>query len=118
MSAAVAPLPSDASFDAVAHALADVTRRSLLRLVTDAELAAGELASHFPEISRPAVSQHLRVLEGAGLVSIRPDGRRRLYRARREGLSEMWQFIDEMWSDRLGRLKRAAEAAERAERSS
>src|SRR4051812_41565098 len=117
MSAAVAPALIDGSFDAVAHALADGTRRGLLRLVSDAELPAGELASHFPEMSRPAVSQHLRVLETAGLVSIRPDGRRRLYRARREGLSEMWQFIDEMWSDRLGHLKRAAERAERAGRA-
>ena len=46
-------------------------------------------------------------------MSVRPDGNRRLYRARREGLSEMWQFIDEMWSDRLARLNDAAELAER-----
>ena len=99
--------------DRVAHALADDTRRGLFRLVRDDERAAGDLAAAFPQMSRPAVSQHLRVLHEAGLVSVRPDGNRRLYRARREGLSEMWQFIDEMWSDRLARLKDAAELAER-----
>lgn len=103
--------------DSVAHALADSTRRGLLRLVRDDELAAGELAEQFPGISRPAVSQHLRVLEHAGLVSIRPDGNRRLYLARTEGLADVWQFIDDMWTDRLTRLKRAAERSERTKRS-
>src|SRR3954471_4714941 len=104
--------------DGVAHALADGTRRRLLRLVRDDERSAGDLAASFPHISRPAVSQHLRVLHDAGLVSIRPAGNRRLYRARTEGLTEVWQFIDEMWSDRLAVLKNAAERAERAERRS
>jgi DNA-binding transcriptional ArsR family regulator len=103
--------------DSVAHALADSTRRGLLRLVRDDERAAGELAEQFPGISRPAVSQHLRVLEHAGLVSIRPDGNRRLYLARTEGLADVWQFIDDMWTDRLTRLKRAAERSERSKRS-
>ena len=103
--------------DSVARALADPTRRGLLRLVRDDELAAGELAEQFPGISRPAVSQHLRVLEHAGLVSIRPDGNRRLYLARTEGLADVWQFIDDMWTDRLTRLKRAAERRERTNHS-
>ncbi len=103
--------------DVVAHALADATRRGLLQLVRNDELAAGELAQRFSYISRPAVSQHLRVLDHAGLVSIRPDGNRRLYRARTEGLAEVWQFIDGMWTDRLARLKRAAERSERTEHS-
>lgn len=109
MRSAAAPDP----IDAVAHALADGTRRRLLRLVRDDERAAGELAAEFPNISRPAVSQHLRVLQDARLVSIRTDGNRRLYTARSEGLTEVWRFIDEMWSDRLARLKDAAERAER-----
>ena len=103
--------------DTVAHALADGTRRGLLRLVRDDERAAGDLAAAFPQMSRPAVSQHLRVLHEAGLVSIRPNGNQRLYRARTEGLAEVWQFIDEMWADRLAKLKQAAEqAAERESR--
>src|SRR3954471_17556510 len=105
---------AQAQLDSTAHALADGTRRGLLRLVRDDERAAGDLASAFPHISRPAVSQHLRVLLEAGLVSIRPDGNRRFYRARQEGLAEVWQFIDEMWTDKLARLKRAAEKAERS----
>jgi DNA-binding transcriptional ArsR family regulator len=107
MTSAAAP----AAIDAVAHALADGTRRGLLRLVRDDERSAGDLATAFPRMSRPAVSQHLRVLHDAGLVSIRPDGNRRLYRARKEGLAEVWRFIDEMWTDRLARLKQAAERA-------
>src|SRR4030081_3078062 len=94
--------------DAVAHALADGPRRGLLRLVRDDERAAGDLAAAFPGMSRPAVSQHLRVLHQAGLVNIRPNGNRRLYRARTEGLAEVCQFIDEMWADRLVKLNQAA----------
>jgi DNA-binding transcriptional ArsR family regulator len=95
--------------DRVAHALADDTRRRLLRLVRDDERAAGDLAAEFRTISRPAVSQHLRVLHDAGLVVARRDGNRRLYRARVEGLSEVWQYIDDLWTDRLGTLKRVVE---------
>ncbi len=102
--------------DAVAHALADNTRRGLLRLIRNQEVAAGDLAARFPRISRPAVSQHLRVLHEAGLVTIRPEGNRRLYQARVEGLADVWEFIDEMWADKLTRLKYAAEQAERRHR--
>jgi DNA-binding transcriptional ArsR family regulator len=109
MSAAAAP----DRIDLVAHALADGTRRKLLRLVLEDEHAAGELASAIPNMSRPAVSQHLRVLHDAGLVSIRAEGTRRLYRAEHEGLTEMRGFIDAMWADGLAKLKRAAERAER-----
>jgi DNA-binding transcriptional ArsR family regulator len=95
------------------RAVADPTRRAILRLVRDDELAAGRIAEHFPAISRPAVSQHLRVLSEAGLVEVRPDGNRRLYRWRREGLRDAVTFIEEMWTDRLARLKAAAEREER-----
>jgi DNA-binding transcriptional ArsR family regulator len=104
------------SVDDVAGALSDGTRRSILRLVRDGERSAGDIAGQFREISRPAVSQHLRVLQDAGLVTVRPDGNRRMYTARREGLTAMWQFLDEMWTDRLGQLKLAAERAERTDR--
>jgi DNA-binding transcriptional ArsR family regulator len=117
MNTAAAPARIEADpIDRVAHALADGTRRRLLRLVRDDERAAGELAAEFPAISRPAVSQHLRVLEHAGLVSVRPDGNRRLYRAETAGLAEVWQFIDDMWTDSLTRLKHAAERAARTSR--
>ena len=94
------------------RALADPTRRAILRLVHDGELAAGEIARHFPAMSRPAVSQHLRVLAGAGLVEVRPSGNLRLYRWRPEGLTDVTAFLEEMWSDRLAALKAAAEREE------
>lgn len=99
------------------RAVADPTRRAILRLVRAGELASGEIATHFPAISRPAVSQHLRVLAAAGLVDVRPDGNRRLYRWRREGLRDAAAFVEEMWSDRLVRLKAAAEREEWPERA-
>lgn len=99
--------------DQVAHALSDPTRRRILRLVRDDERAAGDLAHQFTHLTRPAVSQHLRVLHDAQLVTVRRDGNRRMYRSRPEGLEAVRNFIDEMWSDRLIRLKHAAERAER-----
>lgn len=103
--------------DEALRAVADPTRRAILRLVRDDELPAGEIAGNFPAMSRPAVSQHLRVLADAGLVDVRPDGNRRLYRWRREGLRDAATFVEEMWSDRLARLKAAAEREEWPERA-
>lgn len=103
--------------DGTLRAVADPTRRAILRLVRDDELPAGEIAIHFPSMSRPAVSQHLRVLTDAGLVTVRPDGNRRLYRWRPEGLRDAAAFVDEMWSDNLARLKLAAEREEWPERT-
>jgi DNA-binding transcriptional ArsR family regulator len=107
--------PSD-PIGVVASALSDATRRSILRLVRDEERSAGEIAAGFPEMSRPAVSQHLRVLRDAGLLSVRSEGKFRLFQARAEGMADMWNFIDEMWTDRLARLKLVAERAEWPER--
>ena len=108
---------AEALIDESLRAVADPTRRAILRLVRDDELAAGEIARHFPAISRPAVSQHLRVLSDAGLVAVRPDGNRRLYRWRPDGLRDAAAFLEEMWSDRLARLKAAAEREEWPERT-
>src|SRR3954447_9193347 len=98
--------------DAALRAVADPTRRAILRLVRDEEVAAGEIAAHFPAISRPAVSQHLRVLTDADLVAVRRDGNRRFYRARPEGLRDATAYLNDMWSENLARLKLAAEQAE------
>lgn len=103
--------------DEALRAVADPTRRAILRLVCDGELAAGKIAGHFPSMSRPAVSQHLRVLADSGLVEVRPDGNRRMYRWRREGLRDAVLFLDEMWADGLARLKIAAEREEWPERT-
>jgi DNA-binding transcriptional ArsR family regulator len=80
--------------------------------VRDRERTAGEIAQHF-DISRPGVSQHLRALEDAELVSVRRDGTRRWYRARPEGLEELHSWLQSMWGDALGDLKRAAEREQR-----
>ena len=98
--------------EAVLKAIAEPRRRAILTLVSDTELPAGFIASHF-DITRPAVSQHLSVLKEAGLLTERRDGTRRLYRARPEGLRELRSFLDEFWSDRLEALKREAEREER-----
>ncbi len=98
--------------EAALRAIAEPHRRQILRLVWDAELSAGEIASHF-DVSRPAVSQHLNVLKEAGLVSERRNGTRRLYRARPEGLAELKAFLEEFWGDRLEALKREAEREEK-----
>ena len=98
--------------DAVAHAVAAPRRRAILRLVRDGELSAGEIAAHF-DVTRPAVSQQLRVLKEAELVVERRAGTRRLYRARPEGLDELRAFVEDFWDDGLDRLKREAEAEQR-----
>ena len=109
LSAAAVTRKDEVRVDDALRAVADPTRRAILRLVRDDEVAAGTIASSFPTISRPAVSQHLRVLVDAGLVDVRADGTRRLYRARPDGLRDAAAFIEEMWSDSLTRLKLAAE---------
>src|SRR3954452_10993958 len=98
--------------EAALKAIAGPRRRQILRLVLDDELSAGEIAAQF-DISAPAVSQHLGVLKEAGLVSERRNGTRRLYRARPEGLTELKEFLDEFWGDRLEALKREAEREEK-----
>ena len=99
----------------VVHAISEPSRREILRLVRDRELAAGEIAAHF-EVTRPAISQHLTVLKNAGLLSERREGTRRLYRARPEGLEELRSFLDGFWDEGLKRLKRAAEHEQRSGR--
>ncbi len=94
--------------DAALRAIAEPHRRAILRLVGDDEMAAGEIASHF-ELSRPAVSQHLRVLVDAGLLESRRDATRVIYRARPEGLAELREYLEVFWSTGLRRLKRAVE---------
>jgi len=97
----------------VIEAIAEPRRREILQLVRDEEMTAGRIAAHF-DVTRQAISQHLRVLHGARLVSERRDGTRRLYRVRPEGLIELRAFLDDFWSNRLEKLKREAEADEKS----
>jgi DNA-binding transcriptional ArsR family regulator len=102
--------------EASIRALAEPRRRRILELVRDEELTAGEISSAF-EISRPAVSQHLAVLRDAGLLELRREGTKRLYRARAEGLADVREFIESFWDGRLERLRLAAEHEEGRRRS-
>ncbi len=74
------------------HAVAEPRRREILRLVWDAERSAGDVAAHF-DVTFGAVSQHLAVLRKAGLVSVRKDGNRRLYRADRAALGPLAAWL-------------------------
>jgi DNA-binding transcriptional ArsR family regulator len=91
-----------------AAAIADPIRRRVLELVRDRELPAGELAAQF-DVSRPAVSRHLRVLREAGLVRERRRGKQRLYRADPEPLAELRRWLDSYWAGRLSALRTLAE---------
>jgi DNA-binding transcriptional ArsR family regulator len=89
-------------------ALGDRTRRQVFELLRDGPRSVGELAGKVP-VSRPAVSQHLRVLEDAGLVSHRREGTRHLYELEPTGVAELRAWVDDFWSDALARFKAAAE---------
>lgn len=93
--------------DAVA-AIAHPGRRELLRLVLNEERSAGELAARVG-MKQPAASQHLNVLREAGLVTVRSDGQRRMYRVDFEGLARLRSELDALWGPSLQALKDAAE---------
>ena len=97
--------------DEALRALAEPRRRAILRLVSDDELAAGQIAAAF-DVTRTAVSQHLTVLRNAGLLTERRDGTRRLYRARPEGLAGLRAFLDGMWASSLDTARRLVEAGQ------
>lgn len=91
--------------DALA-ALADPLRRELVELLARGEVAAGELADRFP-VSRPAISRHLRVLREAGLVTVRAEGKRRLYALDPRPLRELDDWLEpyrDLWAQRLDAL--------------
>jgi DNA-binding transcriptional ArsR family regulator len=94
------------------QALADPTRRSVLEELREGPRAVGEIAGRLP-VSRPAVSQHLRVLKEAGLVTERQNGTRRLYRVDPDGLAELREYLEGFWEEALANFKAAAEQEER-----
>lgn len=103
--------------DAALKALAEPRRRAILKLVWSQELPAAAIAERFPDVSRPAVSQHLRVLKDADLLLERREGTRRLYLANTQTVADLRTFLDDYWTSGLDRLRIAAEAAEAAKRS-
>ena len=93
---------------AILRALAEPRRVAILKLVRSRELRAGEISRHF-RTTRPAISQHLRVLIKAGLLTERRDGTRRLYRICPEGFAQLRSFLETFWDEKLAKLKSAPE---------
>ena len=89
-------------------ALGDPTRRQVFELLRHGPRSVGELADELP-VSRPAVSQHLRVLEDAGLVTHRRQGTRHLYAIEGNGVAVLRTWVDGFWDEALARFKAAAE---------
>lgn len=96
-------------------ALGDPTRRAVLELLRRGAQPVGEIARNLP-VSRPAVSQHLRVLKEAGLVRDRREGTRRLYSVDGRGLSALRTYLETYWDTALAAFKETAEAAAEEER--
>jgi DNA-binding transcriptional ArsR family regulator len=94
------------------QALGDPTRRAVLEELRHGPRAVGEIARELP-VSRPAVSQHLRVLKEAGLVTERQNGTRRLYRVEPDALAELREYLETFWEGALANFKAAAEKEER-----
>jgi DNA-binding transcriptional ArsR family regulator len=95
----------------VLDALGDPSRRAIFELLAGGKKAVGELAEELP-ISRPAVSQHLRVLKDAGLVTQEARGTRRLYAVDTEGLDAVRSWIDRFWDQTLANFKQIVEQEE------
>jgi DNA-binding transcriptional ArsR family regulator len=89
-------------------ALGDPTRRAIFERLAGGPLAVGEIARDLP-VSRPAVSQHLKVLKDAGLVVDERDGTRRLYRIDPDGIGALRAYLDRFWNQALAAFKEAAE---------
>jgi DNA-binding transcriptional ArsR family regulator len=89
-------------------ALGDPTRRAIFERLADRPSAVSELAREFP-VSRPAVSQHLKVLKDAGLVSDRRAGNRRIYQLNPDGVGAMRAYLDRFWNQSLAAFKTTVE---------
>lgn len=99
------------AYERALTALADPTRRAVLESLREGGRSVGEIAAGLP-VSRPAVSQHLKALKDAGLVTDEPRGAARIYRIHAEGLRELRDWLDGFWGDALARFKEYAEGEE------
>ena len=102
-------------YEVAITALGDPTRRTIFERLAARPRAVGELADELP-VSRPAVSQHLRVLRDAGLVTERPEGTRRVYRVDPNGVASLRAYFESFWDALLADFKVEAEAQERRNR--
>ena len=93
----------------VLAAIASPRRREILRLLWTRECSAGEINAAFPDVTFGAVSLQLRALAKAGLVTVRAEGRKRIYRAERDALGPVGRALEHMWADALWQLKMRAE---------
>ncbi len=94
--------------DTQLDALGDATRRAILVRLLEGPMAVGQLARDFP-VSRPAISQHLRILKQANLVLDRPEGNRRLYQINPEGFDSLREYFEQFWSQALTAFKKKVE---------
>jgi len=94
--------------EAKLDALGDATRRAILARLLDGPMPVGKLARDFP-VSRPAISQHLRILKKANLVVDRPAGNRRLYGLNPQGFESLREYFDQFWTQALSAFKKRAE---------
>ena len=100
------------SYENALIALSDPTRRAIVDVLRDTPQPVGVLATQFP-ISRPAISQHLKVLSDAGLVEAESRGTRRIYRLAPGGLDALRDYLDSLWDDALAAYAREAHAISR-----
>ena len=110
-------LPLAMAYAMTLAVLADPTRLEVFERLRTGPRAVNAIAAGMP-VSRPAVSQHLKVLKDAGLVEERSEGVRRIYSVRREGLAELRDWLDSFWGDALDAFKLEAERSYRAEKRS
>jgi DNA-binding transcriptional ArsR family regulator len=103
------------TYEEAMNALGDPTRRAIFEQLAEEPQPVGELAKALP-VSRPAVSQHLRVLKAAGLVSERPEGTRRVYRVDPDGIVALRAYFEAFWDRALANFQAEAEATERSKR--
>jgi DNA-binding transcriptional ArsR family regulator len=89
-------------------ALGDPTRRAIFECLARRPMAVGQLSDELP-VTRPAVSQHLKVLKQAGLVTDQADGTRRIYRINSDGVQAIHAYLDQMWSQALAGFQLAAQ---------
>ncbi|HKR72358.1 MAG TPA: metalloregulator ArsR/SmtB family transcription factor [Streptosporangiaceae bacterium] len=98
-------------------ALGDPTRRAIFECLARRPMAVGQLSAELP-VTRPAVSQHLKVLKQAGLVTDQVDGTRRIYRINQVGVQAIHHYLDQMWSQALTGFQLAAQQIARSEQNS
>ena len=104
--------PKLSSYELAFNALGDPTRRAIFQKLEKGPLSVGHIAERLP-VSRPAVSQHLKVLREAKLITMEQHGTRSIYRIEAEGIRAMRDFLDRFWNEAFLNFKKVAEAAEK-----